>query len=167
MPDIRRNLKASLTLVLVAITANAWADCNQQSAQDGHSPVPIFVVTTSPEGFTQAKQVKDSTKDIIGSLKGKKGICLTERREDALVVVEVLGREKAQVTASVFGSGRDVTVAAKLTAGTFETVISESALGGTLMAGGAWGKAAGKVAKRIAEWVQENKEQLTNPKPQP
>jgi hypothetical protein len=76
-------------------------------------------------------------------------------------VVEVLGREKAQVTASWLGKSRDVTVAAKLTAGTYETVISESAAGGTIMAGGAWSKAAGKVAKRIAEWAQENRVQLT------
>jgi hypothetical protein len=153
--------KALLTFTLAAMAVAVGADCNLQSAQDGHSPVPVFVVTTSPEGFTATKQVADSTKDLIKSLKGRQGICLTEKREDALVVVEVLGREKAQVTASWLGTSRDVTVAAKLTAGTYETVISESAAGGTIMAGGAWGKAAGKLAKRIAEWAQDNRAQLT------
>jgi hypothetical protein len=158
-------MKATMvSIVLSAIVGNAWADCNRQVARDGQSPVPVFVVTTSPEGFTQTKQLADSTRDLVKSLKGKKGICLAEKREDALVTVEVLGREKAQQTATWSGTGRDVTVSARLTAGTFETVISESAAGGAVMAGGAWGKAAGKVAKRIEEWVRDNRAKLTEAK---
>lgn len=158
-------MKAAVVWVfLSAIVGNAWADCNREATRDGQSPVPVFVVTTSPEGFTQTKQVADSTRDLVKSLKGKNGICLAEKREDALVAVEVLGREKAQQTATWAGTGRDVTVAAKLTAGTFETVISESAAGGTVMAGGAWGKAAGKVAKRIEEWVRDNRAKLAETK---
>jgi hypothetical protein len=156
--------EAVVSLFVVAIAGNVSAECTRKAAQDGHSPVPVFVVTTSPEGFTQPKQVADSTRDLIKSLKGKKGVCLADKREDAPVVLEVLGREKAQQTATAFGTGRDVTVAAKLTAGTFETVISESAAGGTLMAGGAWGKAAGKVAARVEEWVRDNRAKLVEAK---
>lgn len=158
-------MKTSLAAVFLSTMAvNAWADCTPEAARDGHSPVPVFVVTTSAEGFTQTKQVADSTRDLIKSLKDKKGLCLTEKRDDALVVVEILGREKAQQTASWLGNSRDVTVSAKLTAGTFETVISESAAGGTVMAGGAWGKAAGKVAKRVEEWIRDNRAKLTEAK---
>jgi hypothetical protein len=61
--------KTLLTFALAAMAANVGADCNPQSAQGGHAPVPVFVVTTSPEGFTATKQVADSTKDLIKSLK--------------------------------------------------------------------------------------------------
>ena len=150
----------ALAAILAAFAADSRAACDLQTAKDGHSPVPVFVVTTSAEGFTPTKQVADSTKDLIKKLQGQKTLCLVDKRENAMVVVEILGRERAQMTATGFGLGRDVTVSAKLTAGTFETVFSESAAGGTVMAGGAWGKAAGKVAKRVAEWIQANRAQL-------
>jgi hypothetical protein len=156
-------MKITFSFVFLAMTivaGDSWAECSKELARDGRSPVPVFVVTTSAEGFTQTKQTADSTEDLIKSLKDKKGICLTRNRDDAIVVVEVLGREKAQVTATWAGTGRDVTVAAKIMVGTFEAVLSESAAGGTLMAGGAWSKAAGKVAKRIEEWVRDNRAKL-------
>jgi hypothetical protein len=42
-----------------------------------------------------------------------------------------------------------------------ETEMSASAAGGTLSSGGAWGKAAGKVAKQVEEWVVANRAKLT------
>jgi len=152
------------TVLLIAnfVSAEKVAINCSPATVANNAPIPVFVVTTTPEGFTPVKNVADSTKDLIKSLNGKKGLCLTDQRDRALVVLEVLGREKSQMTATWAGTGRDVTVAVKLTAGTYETTISESAAGGTLMSGGAWGKAAGKVAKRVDEWVRQNREQLTS-----
>jgi len=42
----------------------------------------------------------------------------------------------------------------------FETEMSGSAQGGTLSSGGAWGRAAGKVAKQVEQWVKANREKL-------
>jgi hypothetical protein len=41
-----------------------------------------------------------------------------------------------------------------------ETEMSASAQGGTLSSGGAWSKAAGKVAKQVEEWVKANAARL-------
>lgn len=148
---------ALVCLLVMTVAGNSWADCSKELARSRQSGIPVFVVTESAEGFTQPKQTADSTKDLMKSLKGKGGICLAENRDDAMIVLEVLGREKVQVAASWFGTGRDVTVAVKMTVGSFETILSESAAGGTLMAGGAWSKAAGKIAKRIEEWVRDDR----------
>jgi hypothetical protein len=147
-------------IIMLGFSSVTKAECNLADARSGKSQVPVFVVTTTPEGFTQLKQVADSTKDFIKALKDKKGLCITDKRTEALVILEVLGRGKAQMTNTWFGPGRDVTVAVKLNAGKFETTIEESAAGGTVMAGGAWKKAAGKIAKRVEQWVQENREKL-------
>lgn len=131
-------------------------------SSDANAPVPVFVTANIAEsGFTNPnKGVADSTKNLISSLKGKKSVCLAGKREDASIVLEVLDREKAQMTASFLGTSRDCTVNVKFSFGDFETTLSGSAAGGTVTSGGAWGKAAGKVAKQVDRWVVENRERI-------
>jgi hypothetical protein len=76
-------------------------------------------------------------------------------------VLVVMSRDKAQVTASYLGVSRDCTVRVKFIFKDSETEMSASAAGGTLSSGGAWGKAAGKVAKQVEEWVIANRSKLT------
>jgi hypothetical protein len=71
-----------------------------------------------------------------------------------------MSREKAQETATGFGVGRDCTVRVKFIFKDSETEMSGSAAGGTLASGGAWSKAAGKVAKQVEEWVSTNRAKL-------
>jgi hypothetical protein len=157
---MKRTLAASVAVAMLPLTGMLWSgECIKPP--NVSAPIPIFVATTDESGITSPdKDVRDSTKDLISSLKDKHGVCLTENREQAIVILEVLGREKAQATQSWLGRSRDCTVAVKVSYGEHETTISQSAAGGTISSGGAWKKAAGKVAKRIEEWVAENRTKL-------
>jgi hypothetical protein len=59
-------------------------------------------------------------------------------------------------------SARDCTVRVKFIFHDAETEMAGSAQGGTLGSGGAWTKAAKKVAKQVDEWVVANKAKLTD-----
>jgi hypothetical protein len=83
-----------------------------------------------------------------------------DTRDRAAIVLIVQGREKAQLTVSAFGPGRDCAVRVKCQFKDMETEMSGSAMGGTLSSGGAWGKAAGKVAKQVRDWIRENRDKL-------
>jgi hypothetical protein len=130
--------------------------------------VPVFVTSAgAANGFTDPnKDNQDTMKDLRDSLKGRKGIVLTDRREDAGIVLVVQSREKAQLTASplggILGGGpsRDCTVRVKFIYKDTETEMSGSANGGALMSGGAWSKAAGKVAKQVEQWIDANRTKL-------
>ena len=148
---------AALTVVLVS----------QVVAQQGavpvvalHMPVPVFVTSVGAvNGFTDpSKDNQDTMKDLRDAIKDdhKKTLVLASKREDAAIVLVVMSREKAQVTAGFFGASRDCTVRIKFIFRESETEMSASAQGGTLSSGGAWSKAAGKVAKQVDEWVVAN-----------
>jgi hypothetical protein len=153
-------MKTSLLLVA------AFALCPAVVA--AQTRIPIFVTSVgASDGLTDPnKENQDTMKDLRDSLKGRKGIVLTERREDAAIVLVVQGREKAQLTVSplsgILGTGpsRDCIVRVKFLYKGTETEMSGSANGGALMSGGAWGKAAGKVAKQIEQWIDANREKL-------
>src|SRR5258708_1255786 len=153
-------LAAVVALAMWSLPEMLWSgECIKPP--DVSAPTSIFVATTDESGITSPdKDVRDSTRDLISSLKDKHGVCLTADREQAIVILQVLGREKAQATESWLGRSRDCTVAVKVTYGEHETTISQSAAGGTISSAGAWKKAAGKVAKRIEEWVAENRTKL-------
>lgn len=114
-------------------------DCHQNV-----KPVPIFVTSIgAANGFTDpSKDNQNTVKDLRNSLGGRKTIVLTNRREEAVIVLTVLGRRRARFTASAFGPGRDVELKVKFQAGEIESELSASALGGTATTGGAWSKAA-------------------------
>lgn len=73
--------------------------------------------------------------------------------------VRVLKRETAHVTAGFLGAAaRDRTIRVKFA--DVETELTASAQGGTLGSGGAWGKAAKKIAKQVEAWVTTNRTKL-------
>jgi hypothetical protein len=153
-------MKGLFAIVVVAVLGFSMPTV--AGAKDNEGPcVPVYVVTTTEGGFTNPnKDVANSTKDLINSLKGKKALCVVDKKEGAAIVLEVLGREKAQMTASWAGSARDCTVAVKFTFGDFETTLTASAQGGTISSGGAWSKAAGKVASQVEDWVKANRDKI-------
>jgi hypothetical protein len=81
---------------------------------------------------------------------------LVDKHEDAQIVLTVLGRDAAQATAGAFGAARDRMMKVRFEAGSLDTEMTASAQGGVLASGGAWGKAAGKIAKQVEDWVKEN-----------
>jgi len=140
---------------LIALTTSTLAQ--------GPRPVRVFVTSSGAlNGMTDpSKDNQDTVKDLRDSLKGRKGIALAESRDDAVIVLTVMGRETAQVTAALFGgAARDRMIRVKFVAGELETEMTASAQGGTLGSGGAWGKAAGKIAKQVEEWVAANRAKL-------
>ncbi len=95
--------------------------------------MPVFVTSVGAiDGFTDPnKDNQDTMKDLRDSLRGyKKEVTVVDKREQALVVLVVQSREKAQGTASVLGPGRDCTVRIKFVFRDTETDMSGSAMGG-------------------------------------
>jgi hypothetical protein len=103
------------------------------------------------------KSNRDTMKDLQDSIKDRRSLALAESREDAAIVLVVMGWETAQVSAGLFGDpARDRIIRVKFQFGDFQTEMTASAQGGTLGNGGAWGKAAGKIVKQVDEWVRAN-----------
>jgi hypothetical protein len=157
-------------LVVVAILVSCSAmlagtpTARERAASDqSTTPIRVFVTSVGAvNGLTDPnKDNQDTMKDLRDSLKGRKGLVVTDKREDAAIVLVVMSREKAQITAGVFGASRDCTVRVKFIYDGSETEMSASAQGGTLASGGAWSKAAGKVAKQVEEWVKTNRANLS------
>lgn len=148
------------TLAALALLSSVYAlPANAQLS----SPVRVFVTSVgAANGFTDPnKDNQDTMKDIRESLKGRKAIIVTDQREEAAIVLVVMNREKAQITAGFLGApARDCIVRVKFMFRDNETEMSGSAQGGTLGSGGAWSKAAGKVAKQVEQWVSANRAQL-------
>jgi|SRR6185295_1245099 len=148
-----KNLIAALAFLFVAAPLVAL-----------DKPIAIFVTSDgAANGFTDPnKGNQDTMKDLRGSLKGRKSIALVDTREAADIVLVVMSREKAQITAGLLGDpARDVTVRIKFVYAGTETEMSASAQGGAMMSGGAWGRAAGKVAKQVEQWIETNRAKLT------
>lgn len=127
-------------------------------------PVTVFITTAgAKDGFTDpSKENIDTANDLRSRLYGKKGLALVRNREDAQVVLTVMGRETAQVTAGFLGDpARDRSIRVRLSAGEFETDLTASAQGGTLGSGGAWGRAAGKIAGQVEDWIKRNRAKIS------
>lgn len=155
MSGIVVGISSCLVVCAVALPAHA---------QKGDAPIPIFVTSAGAlGGFTDpSKENQDTVKDLRNSLRGRKSIVLVEKREEAMIVLVVMGREKAQVTAGLLGgSARDVMLRVKFIIADVETEMTASAQGGTLSSGGAWGRAAGKIAGQVEDWIKANRAKLT------
>lgn len=122
------------------------------------APVTVFVTSVgAANGFTDpSKDNADTVKDLQESIRDQHLLALVERPEDAAIVLTVIGRETAQMTAAFLGVGRDRMIRVKFTSGEVETELTASAQGGVLTSGGSWGKAAKKIAKQVNEWVKKN-----------
>ena len=126
--------------------------------------VKVFVTSaTNEQGFTDpSKDKSDTVKDLKNALKDKGSVQLTDNKDDATIVLTVLDRKTAGLTAGFLGgAARDREIHVKFTCGTFETDMSASAQGGVMGSGGSWGKAARKIAKQVDEWVVANRAKLS------
>jgi hypothetical protein len=131
------------------------------------APIPIYVSSAgASDGFTDpSKDNRDTVKDLRESLADyKTDVKLVDTADEAKIILIVQGRETAQTTAVIGGEGRDRIIRVKVQAGAMTTELTASALGNTITSSGAWGKAAGKIAKQVREWIQTNRAQLAPPK---
>ena len=147
-------MRTLLTLACLSFAAVA-------SAQS----VPMFVTSAgTSSGFTDPnKDNADTLKDLVGHLKGKKALKLVASREDARVVIVVLNRELSSGGhGGLFtGNARDVTVRIRMLVDGVEADMSASAEKAQIGSGGAWGRAAKKLANQIEDWVKANHAKLT------
>jgi hypothetical protein len=147
------------------------------SAGYAGEPVPLFLTSTgaSNEGFTDPdKSRQDAVKNLTEALGKKKDVKLVSNREEAVIVLEVLGRgvrEDSGKMTQMFGGKHEVKMLrVKLSAGDFAAELSGESAGGGMKGGpgrSAWTKAAYKVADQVEKWIQENEAQLTKRKESP
>jgi hypothetical protein len=150
-------LVLALSLALIPIAAVA-----------SEPPVKVFVTSAGTQnGFTDpSKDNADTVKDLRNAIRDQKSLALAESTDDAAIVLTVLSRETAGMTAgigSVFGApmARDRAIRVKFACQDIETELTASAQGGTISSGGAWGKAAKKIAKQVETWVTLNRAKLS------
>lgn len=142
---------AVFLVMLASVTASA------------ETAVPVFVTSIGASGgmTDPNKENQDTVRDLQRAIQDRKGLTLVDARDAARLVIVVQNREKAQITAGVFGAARDCTVRVTLIYQGHESEMAASAQGGTLASGGAWKKAAGKVASQLEQWVAANHATLT------
>jgi hypothetical protein len=157
------------TLALVVL-ASLFSFASVAAAQ---APILVFVTSAgTANGFTDpSKDNRDTVKDLRESLsKFKADVRLVETRDEAQIVLTVQDREFGQARGGLaIGSAesRDYKIRVKFQAGAQETELVAVAASDPQLApftGGAWSKAAGKIAKQVREWAIANRAQLAAPK---
>jgi len=126
--------------------------------------IPVFVKGVDAGGFTDpSKDRQDSVKDLQKKIQDSKVLSLTDKEENATVVLEVLGREtKREVNGwSAFsGTGQNKSsLGVRLRVGEYTIEFTgESGSKGMLKG---YGAAAGKVVDQVEDWAKANREKLT------
>lgn len=140
------------------MTTVAWAQ----------APVRIFVFTAPAEFVDDASAARtDAMADLVRALRDKPSIVLAPQREEADLVLEVLGRTSEETggettTRGGFGLGPSLNttqdhttrIQARLTAGTYSTDLVGDA-GMRLRR-----FAASDLAKKVERWVRDNRERI-------
>lgn len=142
-----RRLIVAVALCLIAVPAIA------------QSKVPVYVTSAGAQnGMTDpSKDNRDTVKDLREAIADRKSLTVAQDRDSAAIVLIVMGRETQGVTAGFLGNpARDRSIRVQFHYGDVQTEMSASAQGGTLGSGGSWGKAAGKIAKQVDQWVAKN-----------
>lgn len=127
--------------------------------------IPLFIGNIgSASGFTDpSKDRKDSAKDLWRALSTSSAVRLVDQEQDAVILVEVLGRETTREVngwTALFGSAQNKShLAVRLTVGEFSTEFSAD--GGSSGMLTAYAKAAGSIGDQIVKWVNDNRQRLT------
>ena len=123
-----------------------------------HSSASVYIFTAeSPSGEVGEEEQgrRDSVRDLRDALRHKKGITVVDTREDANVVIEVIGREKREGPQGGFG-GKSVTefgdtiLRLRIKAGDAESEIK--GIGQAY-----WNRAAKDAADRVMKWIARQK----------
>jgi hypothetical protein len=154
-------MKRAFILVLALALGSALL-----TAQKAESlpKVPVFVGSESvAQGFTDpSKERQDSIKDIEKKVRDSKHLTLVTKKEDSVLLLEVLGREtKREVNGwtAVSGAAQNKSVLyVRMKVGEFSTEFSGTSGSKGMMTG--YGDAANKVVQQVEKWVQENRAKL-------
>jgi len=152
------------TLVLVGGTiASTSLLASERPTEDR---VPVFVRSEQTVGgFTDPdKHRQDSVKDLQKKIKDSKTMVLVEAEKDAVMLVEVLGRETKRET-NLWGQQNKSYVGIRLTAGEYHSEMTGESSSKGVMSG--YGDAAGKIVKQLDAWVAANRDRLTALKNKP
>ena len=164
-------LGALLTWAAIPVSSPA-------EAQRPPAPVKVFCfIEEDPSGFVDQKvqALRDSLKDVKDSIGKKKDwLRLVESREQADIVVQVVGRTidgsgRVESTASSYtddkgrtsratGSTREImnyNLATIMRVGDYTNELTGS-VPDTYILGGPWRTAAGQVAGELEKWVKNN-----------
>jgi hypothetical protein len=132
-------------------------------------PVAVYVTSAGASaGFTDpSKGNLDTVKDLRESLsKFKADVRLVDTRDEAQIVLTVQDRGTGDARGGLaIGSAesRDYQIRVKFQAGSLDTELIAKVASDPQLApftGGAWGKAAGKIAKQVRDWIAANRGQL-------
>jgi hypothetical protein len=140
--------------MVVAMLLAMWAAAGLQGT-DRETTVRAFIYTAtgaSGEHTPEEQGRLDAVRDMREALEKKKGITLVNTREDANLLIEVLGREQREDHGGGPFGGKAVTRMG-------DTIIrlhlksgdEESDLKG--LGQGTWGRAAKDAADRIVKWI--------------
>jgi hypothetical protein len=153
--------RAIATMTTAAVMAVAMA---VGVAAQAAKAVPVFVASEATgQGFTDpSKDRRDSIKDVEKKVKDSNALMLVDKAEDAVIVIEVLGREtKREVNGWTAFSGyaqNKSSLTVRMKVGDYTTEFSgESGSKGMLKG---YGDAANKVVKQVEEWVKVNRGKL-------
>ena len=137
-------------------------DVSREIPHPSATCVPIYITSIgAANGFTDpSKDNTDTVNDLREQLDGRDGIIVVPTREEAVIVLVVLQRETAGLHMAFGGAARDRAVHVKFLFNGTESDMSAAAASGTIGSGGAWGRAAKKIAKQVEEWVKTNRAKL-------
>jgi hypothetical protein len=125
------------------------------------APVRFAVFVKSPAataGFTDpSKDRADSIRDMESKIENSKVLFLAESEADAVIVLDVLGRETNREV-NVWGRQNKSVLTVRLTVGEYSTEFSGDGGSSGIFTG--YAAAAGKVVKQIEKWAKANTEQL-------
>lgn len=84
-------MRAYLLLALCCLSVAVF-----DAAAADNSAVRVFVTSAGAiNGFTDPnKENQDTVKDLLGSLKGRRAIAITDKRDEAEIVLVVMSRDK-------------------------------------------------------------------------
>jgi hypothetical protein len=127
------------------------------------APIPLFVKSAQATGgFTDPDKGRaDSVKNLVDRLKNTASVRLVPTPEEAVIVLEVLGREKKPGRSVLWGRKEEVSLGVQVTAGEYSaefTGASNTNKGFGVV--GNYGRAAGEVVKQLDAWVKANQEPL-------
>ena len=154
---MKRLTSASLVVVSVFFAASL-------AGGQGYGCFPILVRSAAEaSGFTDpSKDRQDSVKDLRNAVGRASNVCLVVSEKDALIVLEVLGRETTrEVNGWTFMTGHAQNkshLGVRLTVNDFSTEFSaDSGSSGMFTA---YAVAAQNVAAQVATWVTTNRQRL-------
>jgi hypothetical protein len=137
-----------LTMLLAMFTAVGLQD------GDKSTTVRAFVYTATTAGGERTAEEQgrlDAVRDMQDALGRKKGITLVSNRDEANLLVEVLGREQRDAPDGGFGGKTITRMGDTIIRLHLQSGGEESDLKG--IGQGTWGRAAKDAADRLVKWI--------------